>query len=253
MKIQEYLDDKELNTELKSLIAFHTTDFKSFELIGESNLTPTNCRVFNDELLYLFYGRSSYSKYSNGQVSLEDNLFAASMGIGQNDLNEDGIYKVFPFDSGAFYDDRFKPHISKMENVNDYLIPKEAINLYIQEFFGNELNYLDGISKKFDCDNLDEKILKLNALLSDRSHSNFDTRARTIEILYKNVIPLDQIKILVIHERFQNKEVVKKLAKSPSLKILTYDTDETGNESDIYTLIRSKIKEYMKEYLREII
>lgn len=250
MPIDDFLKDKSLEQGFKSMPAFHTTKFSTFELISESELIPTRCEVMNMNLVYLFYGRSSYSKESEGQIELEDILLAVSMGIETNDLREKEIHKIYPFDSGAFKKGMYEKHINKAESLDQYSIPNGDVNLYIKEFFGNEKNYLDGLLNKMNNNTNDEHVLKLRSLISDYRDPSFDTRARTIEILYKDKIPLTNIKILVIHERHENNDAVKKILKlNDKVKILKYDTEEVGNEKDIYVLIRNKVKKCMKEYL----
>lgn len=252
MSIEKYLSSKTNFKKLKELPIFHTTLIHNLKSISESGLVPTFCQEQGRDLLYFFYGRSSYSKSYNKidrkQISLEDCFFAVSMGFSLSSLDKKYIYKIFPFDSGALIKGKYDIYLGEHKDIEDFSIPANYIEVFIQEFFGDETNYLNGkVVVGFNNDN--KTVKNLYDLMADTVNEDFDIRVRTIEISFEKKVPLDKLNILVIHDRFTNKACVKDLINRTNPIVLKYDTDEVGQVSDIYTLIRSKVKDFVKEYL----
>ena len=130
------------NTTLpKMLPLMHSCEAFDFEeIIRENQLKPMVCSVFNKQLLYFFYGKPSYPVGGKDNLNRTDALCCPVCLI--IDLDKIDIYRVFPFDSGAFnrslYDNFLHKHmkIEKFELDNN----SNAIRSYISVVFGNNEN-----------------------------------------------------------------------------------------------------------------
>ncbi len=248
MSLKNYLNSKITTKTIKKLPMFHTTRYSNLESIYEYGITPNMCNIMHKNLIYLFYGRGVYLKESKAQITIDDNVLAVSFGFNVENLEMDKIHKVYPFDSGAFNLGKYDIHIDRSKNIDNYLLDVDQINKYIEIFFGNELNYINGTPNlSFVPDTIETR--GIYNLVKDKHSVGFDMRARTIEISYENILKLDSLNFIVIHERHSNNKVINNLSKNNNLEIMTYDTEEVGNERDIYTLVISKIKEYVKKII----
>src|SRR4051812_3905467 len=85
----------------------HNTDTYRFDRIRTEGLIKAKaCPIFNEKLIYLFYGRPSYRVHPNVRATDAD-WFAPICLIMNNDLIS-GAHRLMPFDTGAFAGDRMK-------------------------------------------------------------------------------------------------------------------------------------------------
>lgn len=173
----------------KSLPLVHTTEAYYLRHIWRSNKIVTKmCDVFlNENLSYFFVGKPSYKKNNERRLAEFWELPACFI------VEYESIpmaKRIFPFDSGALFRNRYPDYISMMpkntfELEGDMALPEKIIGA----FFGNARNYFDSQSKdkekfkaEFSLGAFDDEILAYHKLTTEKSSERFDDRAAAIEI-----------------------------------------------------------------------
>jgi len=251
LNLEQYLDTESIENSETSLPIFHTTLFEYALGIFESGISPRLCNKFDTDLVYLFYGRGSYSKDGLSRIDFlreNDLKLAVSFGINLSSLDEAKLFNTFPFDSGAFIDNRYQPYLSSSEDIHKFNLHFNQINKYLNHFFGSNKNYIEGMVN--ETVTIPDELASFYNLLQDRITAEFDTRVRTIEISTKEHILPQEFKFLCIHIRLKSNSHVKKLLElNETITPIFYDTLEIGHEQGMYSYLQMKIKEYIKEHL----
>lgn len=178
----------------------HITSVANARSIFENGqLSPTNCPVLREDLLYFFYGKAEYRGKGHRASDLPGEKPVCFI---CNDIPDGSIFATFPFDSGAFYleegiKERFFPHIKDVLelNVGDQI---ENIQCLITRFFGNNQGYYDGEYIRLNLDPLlDIEAAAYLQILSSGGLSILDGRATTPEIVAHTEIPLTSVNYVV--------------------------------------------------------
>ena len=120
----------------------HVTDAYYFEdarLVDE--LRPSDCKVFGEPLLYLFYGRPSYRVNPDEEPSGLGHYLPVCILLRAGGMA--APKRVFPFDSGAFAAGRYKAAMHRAMKLDDFSLetdpntPGRVITL----FFGSVEDY----------------------------------------------------------------------------------------------------------------
>lgn len=125
----------------KSLAWCHTTDAYRLRSIIETGLfTPNHCRVFDENLLYFFYGRPAFRKEEDQQFRLSSR--APVVVILSPDLIDEGK-RLFPFDTGAF-EDRYRKWMHPSMKLCDFELAcsGDEPQRHVAAFFGTNTDYL---------------------------------------------------------------------------------------------------------------
>ena len=181
--VKKFDDSQSLGT----LPLIHTTDAYSFRSIIDNGmvLSPRLCQVFREEILYLFYGKSGYSRKRQGSSSLLAFfpvffLIASSAVIATR--------RILPSDSGAFEGQLYKTFFDKHYTISAFVIdcdyshsggiafPQTAM-LVVSAFYGNNKNYYYNQPRRdILVSPLDFEAEALMALNADKGDAEFDDR-----------------------------------------------------------------------------
>ncbi|MCP4344940.1 MAG: metallophosphoesterase [Desulfobacterales bacterium] len=194
----------------------YTTDGCGFKnVFRECELKPTSCPVFDEELLYLFYGRPypgeiaiSYAPYPVCFLLKPDCIDAAK--------------RIYPFDSRAFKSKRFDNFIYERFSLDDFLINPNQLKpipypdtpaRIVSTFFGNNYNYywsknnkLVKFSSPFE---MEAKFY--SEIISNKYKSDFDDRRASIEIQIEQKIILskDTVYAVVLPHGFMDDDNIR--------------------------------------------
>ncbi|MBE1292339.1 MAG: hypothetical protein GJ677_07595 [Rhodobacteraceae bacterium] len=175
----------------------HITTLHGFRAIAAGDaLVPSKCRFFNEDLLYLFYGRPSYRA---SQTAASKLLWNAPVGFILAPEAIGKIHRVLPFDSGAFKSGRYGRVFAPESHWADFELDTELLSAqkYVAKFFESNEQYLVGRSEvSQDVGNFDfeiqglEYLARLNGLQDAFQPASVDERASAIEIQLKDSLPL---------------------------------------------------------------
>jgi hypothetical protein len=110
--LRTFLEKSSLSNSVELPLVHSTSAYAAKKIIFSEMLKPQPCNVFKGEdLTYLFYGRPSYKKFTDNQISKYWELPAVFI-IDYAQVEHD---RVFPFDSGAFEGKRYPSFINMMD------------------------------------------------------------------------------------------------------------------------------------------
>ncbi|WP_298295040.1 hypothetical protein [uncultured Litoreibacter sp.] len=196
LRVREYLSQFTADQPLLPLT--HLTNMYGFRSIMTGmTLDPTDCSVFREKLLYLFYGRPAYRAMQSPTAKLKWNV---PVGFILKPEAIDHIKRVLPFDSGAFAKDLYSDVFSRESKVQHFMLEPnlESAAVCVKAFFGNNANYFRGNSEQVhELDNFDfelqgmEYLSRLPGVQAAKFDGSVDERASAIEVQVEKPITLD--------------------------------------------------------------
>ena len=222
--IMKYIADKVDYSILPDVLPImHSCDgFDCESIIEDMYLKPTMCPVFNKELLYFFYGKPSYPVGEKEQYNRTDELCCPVCFI--IDIDKIDIYRVFPFDSGAFSTKMYSQFIHRHMHINQFEIDNNcnAIRAYVSVVFGSNWKYLRGISVEKEAENT--YVNALLKMLSANGGFEIDERSNTIEVICKKAIDVSrEVRGLVLPENLARKKAISDFITSNGIDYRTYE------------------------------
>jgi hypothetical protein len=172
----------------------HATDAYLFQKIAESNmLSPADCPVFGQPLLYFFYGRPAYRVNSEEESS--NLLFLAPVCLIFDGSVISKANRIYPFDSGAFSRNFFKRFMHDGMGMNNFSlkVTRDTPSKVVAAFFGTNKNYYDG--KVLDIINTKDSCFEIEAyvdLIRYTARDSMDNRNSSIEIQIDKTISLSE-------------------------------------------------------------
>jgi hypothetical protein len=226
------------------LPCIHTSDGLGFRsIMREGRLGTDQCPVFDEPLLYLFYGRPSYRV--NSQVLATAIRAYAPVCF----ILKPGVvgspHRVFPFDSGAFHHDLFRDSMHRKMQRDDFALepdptsPQRLISL----FFGhNDRYYRNQPIADLDLPPLAFEASSFHALINDRQDNLYDERVSSVELQIAEDLPLGgAVEAVVLPDAFVVPDVMASLASIGAEAIPYSFIDRLRPESyasSIYTVVR---------------
>ena len=235
---------KKSDTTPRLMPLFHVcTSYAFRSIFNDLKLDTKPCKVFNESLLYFFYGKPAYRVR---ETNVRDSsMFPVCWGIDANSIKN--IVRVFPFDSGAFEEILSKKIADHFELDNFKLYNNlEAVQRFISFFYKTNDNYFFGRPSLNDA-SIPPQAYELQSLLSladDRGNSA-DDRANTIEIQINEPIEIESIdiKILGIPAPLLNDPAVVAFLDANEVNFFTYDLHKFP-PSHINSVFYEKTKEH---------
>jgi hypothetical protein len=110
-------------------------------MIEHGTIKPQRCTVFNEDLIYAFYGRPAYRSRYDDSIGLVAR--APVIVVLSPDLVVSGT-RLYPFDTGAYAAGRYQRWLHSNTVVDDFAQPatSEAARLHVSAFFQSYENYL---------------------------------------------------------------------------------------------------------------
>ncbi len=112
----------------KELPFVHSTRCEFFNhLCAAGFLSPTDCPVFNEPLLYFFYGRPAY-RSKTGSMPDTGIMLMPICFIFKPGVLDTNLHRVFPFDTGAAHGGMFAPHIDPAR-LNEFQLNPTLVSI----------------------------------------------------------------------------------------------------------------------------
>lgn len=251
-KVQDLIKNYKSKEQMPVLLpTMHSTSCLIGEkILQEDKLSVKDCPVFNESLLYYFYGKPAYrvsSKHSH--KSRTDCLRSPCCFV----LDSKKIHAkyIYPFDTGAYSSGIFEDMIPLEIDIRKFQLQPDPTNIpeYVRVFFGNNINYLQGISN-VNVKSLNNVVtFTLGQILSARGSFEFDDRARTVEIISEDSLKLsDAIMAIIVPQPFVRNEVFKDFVKNHSnIDVITYFTRYPSDPASHNEAVFQKAIDYLKK------
>ena len=178
----------------------HTTDWYEFQRMkGAGGMHPTLCDVYDEDLLYFFYGRPSFRKHMTvDSVSLRS-LHLVSLVFDASTLPPPK--RVLPFDSGAFDAGLYRADLHPdMALTHFELAPSiQSVAQAVGTFYGTNLHYFRSQLRadlKVECDQLEAE--SFVSIIAAIKQSVADDRRSAIEVQIAEVVEFARAKVLAV-------------------------------------------------------
>lgn len=216
-----------------------------------STLLATKCGVYNEAILYMFYGRPAYRPFP-GVLSTSLPEFRPICFLIRPEAAIK-IARVVAFDSGAFANNLYERHHGTQTKLTDFEVGnsvEDAARL-VSTFFGsNHAYYLGRPRKNVQLSPTDFGPHTYYAIISDMGKTKIDGRKATIEIQHSENIPLNKETVMAVAlptDFLENDEVRERLAEWECYEenIINYDIYHDEPDSDMRE-IRVRVIEFMR-------
>ena len=211
LRISDYIAQQEVAKTEKALPLMHSCECFDSQLIIESGkLKVSNCKVLKEhKVLYFFYGKPAYPVGEKIPENREDIDYCPVCFI--MNPNAVKIYRVFPFDTGAFDAGRYSGFLHRNMKLEDFELENSLgmIQKYISVCFENNEKYIMG-ETKITGSGYSLTIDALIRLLNANSTSAFDERSRTIEVVTDEDVYLNSaIEYIIMPENLLREDSIK--------------------------------------------
>ncbi len=246
--IEEYLKKhSHYNAALPLLPLMHSCEcFDARNILTTQELEARFCNVFNKNLLYFYYGKPSYPVGEKVEAYRTDFEYLPVCFI--VDLRKISIYKVYPFDSGAFFANVYHDFIHRHMTIDNFELPcdEEGIKTYLSFMFGNNENYFDGIAKKRDLigePHLDALIRMMTA----SGTMEFDERARTVEVISRDNVQLkNALKCVILPMNLLQDKNIASFLMNNNIDVIPYKVRQLVHPTRYYGQIFERALNYIE-------
>jgi hypothetical protein len=214
----QFLDQRFLSpaTTHPPLPFFHCCEAKFLQsILDDLALVPRYCGVYNEDLLYAFYGKPAYKpgKPINSRLT-----FMMPLCFIVNHDAITSIKRLVAFDSGAF--PMYKDHLHESMTRREFELTPLKASLYkmVNFFYEDNDAYFNGQAKKVvDYDPIHSQLEGYHSLLITDHKTEVDDRKASLEVQLDRPIPINSSTIEAII-------LPKSQAESPIVKGILFDT-----------------------------
>ncbi len=242
----------------ETLPLVHTTRAKLFDKIldGET-LNPTHCDQFEEDILYLFYGRPAYRTPAAVSKRLEFN-WPFSFVIDPSKVKS--IRAVYPMDTGAFALDLYKGFFDPTTDRDDFalegaLVSAKKVTSFLyssdRDYFTNDPKpSLTVPSRQFEAQAI--KALAELPLSVQPEHANHprDERSNSIEVQVDEVLSIkDTVLRLIAPEPWRIEPDFIEAADRWGLedKLVFYDVTNVREDTNWVGLLYGEVSRVYKD------
>jgi len=258
--MSELLDFIEHHNPQPYLPLMHVTKADIFAryLCKSEKLEPRECPVFGEPLLYFFYGRPAYKIDNKNIVITDEYLFPVCFIIDSSNVGK--VKRIFPFDTGAFYNDLYNEHFNtldkkidnkeKLKECESYCLGEnmDTPAKFVSAFFGSNERYLTGAFKKdLEFDYFTPTLHKYYSLLCETGKPLSDDRKYSVEIQLENEVALpNNLLAIVIPSKANDKPEVRNLLKKWNTIGLPYYSISSPQTGTLNGALFNEVARYLK-------
>lgn len=245
--LTKYIEENNSLERPRLLPFMHSCEGYSGKLIIEDNeLRTEHCKVFNENLLYFFYGKPSYPVGEKNADNRTDDLCCPVCFV--VDPKKISIYRIFPFDSGAFKEKRYVHFLHKGMKIEDFELENniESILSYVSVIFDNNSNYVTGISCKHESDYIE--IDSFLNLLNAKGAFDIDERANTIEIISNRSVKVnDVVECIILPKSLMKRTEIYEFIVNNNIRYKTYNVRRLTSPVRYNEIVFELVMEYLEE------
>ena len=247
---QKHISESQVLVDSMPLV--HVCDCFTFRKIFACGaILPTNCKVFNQDLAYYFYGRPSYRVGGSDITSNAMSMFPICFIIDSEQVA--AINNAYPFDTGAFKAGIFSRYVHPKADVTDYKLVNsfEFLKKFVGYFYGNNRNYYDGeisISKS-NIPAMAFELHSLHQMITSETNEDFDDRCHTVEIQTDQVVDIQSggVRAMVLPSSIASDPEVSSFLFDNDVQPIVYQTTRCSPSSLTSTIITEVRKFYEQE------
>ncbi|WP_141400360.1 hypothetical protein [Magnetospirillum sp. 15-1] len=198
----------------------HLTDYqRSLAILQSGEISaPTPCPVFNENLVYAFYGRPAYRVNFSNTDAYTSVSYAPICFIFKPETAS--AKRVFPFDSGGF--SLYRASLHHIDKVDDFLLSDQSCaQRLVGMFYGTNLSYYDIRPLSWlTFGALEVDVQNYYNLITGAAHGG-DDRNSAIEFQFDAPLSLsgNLLAVIIPHQLAQDAAVAGILSKLNALPI----------------------------------
>jgi hypothetical protein len=225
-------------------LVHNTTCSRLREITGTGSLDPRPCPVFNEPLIYFFYGRPIFRPRGPGD-SPDTRVVLCPVCLIFKPRAIEPWSRVFPFDSGAASGGRFDPLIPAAHR-DRYLLQStiSTARRVVEAFFDTNNHYYLGDPRKLLDNGGVEEVQKYFTLISSTGPAEFDDRRSAIEVQSRKAIALrDNLYAVILPAAFLDVLQIREAVVSEWRAIpITYETHRGAVPNEYVRVIVEKFR-----------
>jgi len=237
----------------EELPLIHTSRCERLLEIATSNtLTPHPCNIFNESLVYLFYGRPAY-RASHAVKAGEPVALCPVCFVFKPRTVSLSPHRVYPCDTGAVASDRFVPEISAADLNALALDPQiESARRIVSLLFECNTQYFLGkvvTGKTFPGGTVEARFYDL---LLRPGPADYDDRKSAIEVQVNQPISLiDQLLFVVLPKEYlDNASIRHAIINVWNCDPVSYPTFQGDSPAAYYSVVRDRVAAKFQEATR---
>lgn len=229
----------------------HMTGAGTFELIrATKSLAARHCPVFDEPLLYLFYGRPAYRPFADEGPSWINDLRPVCVLLKPEVLKQ--VARLATLDTGAFRRGLYSRHLGPAVRLEDFELEhdlQEAAR-FVRAVFGSNLAYYLGrVRRNLQSGPLDFAAQAYCSIVTDRARSETDGRRATIEVHSSADIPLNKDTVMAValpEEFLEDEDLRELLVERWECDVIPYDLYGDSPLSDAREVM-VRVKAYLEQ------
>lgn len=224
---------------------FHSCDSAYLQdILDAGELQPRQCKLYGEDLLYLFYGRPAYKSADAGHSRL---LFMMPVVFIVNYHAVTTVKRAVAFDSGAF--PMYEGCLHKSMKLKEFeLTPtKDSLHKMIDYFYDGNDPYFNGEAKSgLKYDPVHFQVEGYHTILTGNHKTEVDDRKASLEVQLDYSIALNKnnIESIIIPKHLANSPTIKNMldaAQIPMIPITNYGVGSTN----YYVYILEQVKRHL--------
>jgi len=236
---------------LGELPMVHTTEcFRLAGIQASNTLQAGFCDIFNESLLYFFYGRPAYRDASK-TTPVRDVSFYPICFVFRPGTISKRVKRVYPFDTGALRRGLYEPAINPKVTLLDYQLPAavESARKLVGGFFDTDERYLSSKPRPgMAFSPAEAEAESYYKLITGGGDSECDDRSSAVEIQISGCVDLSHdIMAIVLPTCFlEDANLAKTLLNVWRAQPLTYDADMGMRPIEFHGVVKLKVREFYR-------
>lgn len=229
VSVREFIREHTSAASLDQMHLLHSTPSSNiFDILNSGKLLAAPCKVFKQNLCYLFVGRPAFKWNSETEAKSWQLPFVIVLRASA----VPPVKGIYPFDTGAFQNGRMPDYLT-MFGLDAFSLGTDVglIPSLIARFFSDNQRYALGrglpteeIVRTHTLGPRHAQIQALAELYSDRSNTKIDDRAKTIELQIDRDIGISSENVLgiILPQQYADEDGVKVALKELGCRVETY-------------------------------
>ncbi len=233
----------------KELPLVHTSRCEFLSgFVSANQIQPRDCPVFNESLVYLFYGRPAY-RSTRGRHAGQSTALCPVCFVFKPRTVSRNLHRLFPLDTGAANSNRFRPHITKDDFKELELDPQiRSARRAVPLLFGTNADYFLGRALTSVPLPGGTTAAKFHELLLQPGRTRYDDRRSAIEASCSTAIPLrNTLAFVVLPQEFLDDPAILRAIKEEwNARPVPYNTVFGTSPTEYYPVVRLKVEDYLQ-------
>lgn len=227
----------------------HTTEYFNLASIqASSKLQTSHCSIFNESLLYFFYGRPAYRNSSQITPTRDVGFYPICFVFRPGTIGKKAK-RIYPFDTGASQSGLYEPDIKPTEALADYQLQTavESARRIVGCFFETDEQYLSNNTKpglRFSSVKTEPE--SYYRLISGGGQPSCDDRCSAVEIQIAECLDIghDIMAVALPTCFLEDKNLAKTLLTVWRAQPLTYDAVIGMRPLEFHGAIRELVRRF---------